>query len=158
MLGIVAHVFSNGKAAIYVQVRKDIGSGYPGWDGRTMTSLEQHHLFWSFERASFEAHLPESSERVSESRDSSHERPSPDEPASNRGGRPPEFNLVDLLTEAFIYVAVEGLPNTMEGEGGLHEKLKLRLGSRCPERTRFREIFSPIFQHIRQGRQGRQGR
>jgi hypothetical protein len=95
--------------------------------------LAKHHQFWTFERASFEAHFPRA--------------------PRNPGGRPREYVVEDLLIEALIYAGVAGgLPRTVEGEGSLYEKLKQRLGSRCPERVRFCEIFGPIFQRIKNER------
>src|SRR5262249_53167602 len=96
----------------------------------TLALLEEIHRFWTFERKSFEDHFPSA--------------------PKNPGGRPREFNDMELLAEALVYVGVAGsLPKTAEGEGGLHGKLLVRLGSRCPQRVRFREIFGPIYQRIK---------
>ena len=40
-------------------MRKALVGDYPIWDGKTVESLEKHHQFWTFERKSFEAHLPD---------------------------------------------------------------------------------------------------
>jgi hypothetical protein len=137
MLGVAAHISSDGRACLYVQVRRGLAGNYPTWhsapDDDTTESLDRHHQFWTFERKSFDTHMPSVSK--------------------NRGGRPREFNDMDLLVEALVYVGVAGaLPKTVEGEGSLHEKLKLRLGSRCPERARFHRVFGPIFQRIKDER------
>src|SRR5262249_36646817 len=106
----------------------------PVWDvGMTLEDLDKHHRFWAFERPSFEAHFPGT--------------------PRNPGGHPREYVVEDLLIEALVYTGIAGaLPKTVEGEGSLYEKLKQRLGSRCPERTRFCEIFGPIFQRIKNER------
>jgi hypothetical protein len=130
LLGVVAHIPPVGEAFLYVQVRQNLGMHCPIWDG-TVTSLEQHHDFWAFERTSFENHFPNTAT------------------PKNRGGRPAEYSVEDLVTEALVYVVVAGaLPKTVEGEGGLYEKLRDRLRSRCPAPTRLREIFGPIYQRI----------
>src|SRR5262249_19838001 len=59
MLGVKAHISPDGRAFLYVQVRKGLAGDYPIWDGETVTSLSQHHQFWAFERESFDAHFPD---------------------------------------------------------------------------------------------------
>jgi hypothetical protein len=169
MLGVVAHVLSDGKAVLYVQVRQGLAGDYPIWDGEDVESLKEHHRFWAFERDSFDALLsdapvadgpvpktptpeaPVAAAPIAETPTLETPvvaGPVPDGP-KNRGGHPIEFEVEDLLIEALVYVGVVGeLPKSVGGEGGLHEKLKQRLGSRCPARIRFNEIFSPIFQRI----------
>jgi hypothetical protein len=149
MMGIVAHVPSDGRAFLYVEVRKGLAGDYPIWDGKTVGSLEKHHQFWTFERKSFDAHLPV--------------EPTPDEPVAdepvaatlvpdepkNRRGRPADIEVTDHLIEALVYVGVSGkLPKSVDGQGGLRQQLESRLGSRCAGRTRFYEIFSPIYERI----------
>jgi hypothetical protein len=158
MLGIAAHIPPDGRAVLYIQVRKALAGDYPIWDGETVTSLSQHHQFWAFERENFDAHFPGEPIPDKPIADKSipdeliSDTPIPDEP-KNRGGRPPDFEVIDLLTEALVYVGVAGkLPKTAGGEGGLREKLKQRLGPRCPGRTRFNEIFGPIYQRIQNER------
>jgi hypothetical protein len=120
---IVGHSTPSGKAFLEVQAS--------AWTPRWTRSREE--LEWAFERERFERHFPGG--------------------PKNRGGRPREFNVEDLLAEALVYTAVAGaLPKTVEGEGSLHEKLLLRLGSRCPGRVRFGEIFGPIYQRIKDER------
>jgi hypothetical protein len=142
MLGIAAHIPSDGKASLYVQVRQALAGYYPvvgvatenPAESFSAERLERHHQFWTFERASFETHLPNASK--------------------NRGGGPKEkFVPSDLLIEALVYVGVVGrLPDAVEGEGSLFEKLGSRLGARCPGRTRFHEIFDPIYKRIKDER------
>ncbi len=148
MLGVKAHIAPDGRAFLYVQVRKGLVGDYPIWDGETVTSLRKHHEFWAFERESFDAHLPAAPSAPIPS------APVADGPVSteakNLGGHPAEYEIVDLLIEALVYVGVKGqLPKTMRGAGGLHDQLKQRLGSRCPGSTRFGEIFGPIYQRIK---------
>ena len=77
----------------------------------------------------------------------------------NRGGHPVEYNVEDILTEALVYVGVAGrLPDTVGGQGGVLEQLEPRLGPRCPGRTRFHEIFDPIFRRIKAEKNQRQSR
>jgi hypothetical protein len=84
---------------------------------------------WTVERESFETNRPDA--------------------PRNRGGRPPTYNRERILTEALIYSAVNGWPNTLDGEGGAFEKLEARLKpNEIPERTRLFEIFSPIQKRI----------
>src|SRR5262245_9368144 len=59
MLGIKAHIRPDGRAFLHVQVRKALDGNYTLWDGKTEPSLEEHHKFWTFERKSFDAHLPD---------------------------------------------------------------------------------------------------
>ena len=143
MLGVEADTL-HGRPILYIDVRKGLTGDYPIWDGETLESLERHHRFWAYERTTFEACFPG--------------KPVVDQPPNvgepkNLGGRSAEYEVRDLLTEALVYAGVAGkLPKTVEGEGSLHEQLKRRLGPRCPERTRFREIFSPIYRRIKNER------
>jgi hypothetical protein len=129
MLRIMARVPTDGRNELYVS---GLGVAYQDW---------------TFERESFEAQLPDAAATVVDS-----------EPVDNapvdRRGRPEEFSVVDLITEALVYAAVVGrLPQTIDGVGGLHEQLEYRLGPRCPRRTRFYEVFSPIFRRAEEERQ-----
>jgi hypothetical protein len=158
MMGIAAHIPPDGRAVLYVQVRKALVGDYPIWDGKTVESLEKHHQFWTFERKSFDAHLPDEPVADAPVSDGSiPKEPISSEPVSdeskNLGGHPVEFEVEDLLREALVYLGVAGkLPKTVGGQGGLHDQLKQRLGTRCPGRTRFNEIFGPIFQRIQSER------
>jgi hypothetical protein len=62
MLGVKAHISSDGRAILYVQVRKALAGNYPIWDGEATTS--KHHEFWAFERESFDAHAPKTADKA----------------------------------------------------------------------------------------------
>jgi hypothetical protein len=67
----------------------------------------------------------------------------------NRGGRPDKYPHERILTEALIYIAVNGTPATLGGDGGLFEKLELVLKpGDTPERGTLRNIFNPIWKRI----------
>lgn len=136
-LGIMAHIAPDGRASLYVRLSQGmnpmppvVGVATTDPAGAFAPALfEKHHQFWMFERAGFEKHFPGK--------------------AKNRAGRKPDFTPEELKDEALIYAGVAGaLPRTMDGEGGLREKLQDRLGSRCPKHTRFSEIFGPIYKKI----------
>jgi hypothetical protein len=132
MLGVMARFSPSGKAELYIEVRKALDRNYQNW------SFERES-FEAIERESFEVHLPGGPE--------------------NRGGHPVEYNVEDILTEALVYVGVAGrLPDTVGGQGGVLEQLEPRLGPRCPGRTRFHEIFDPIFRRIKAEKNQRQSR
>lgn len=122
LLGVMARIAPDGKASLYVEVRR---------------ALDREYKNWAFDRLTFETHFPK---------------------PKNRGGRPKDFNVENLVIEALIYAAVEGLPRAVEGEGSLFEQLKRRLGSRCPERSRFHQIFDPIYRRIKDERDERDER
>jgi hypothetical protein len=84
---------------------------------------------WAFERETFEANRPNA--------------------PRNRGGRPVEYPRERIVTEALIYIAVNGAPATLDGEGGLFEKLELGLKpSEIPKRNTLYNIFNPIWKRI----------
>jgi hypothetical protein len=84
---------------------------------------------WAVERESFEANHPGA--------------------PRNRGGRPLKYHRDRILTEALIYIAVNGVPDSLDGEGGLFEKLELELKpSEIPERTALYDIFTSIWKRI----------
>jgi hypothetical protein len=175
MLGVLAHIWPDGRATLYIDVRKGLIGDYPLWDGKTLESLERHHRGWAYERTTFDAHFPD--EPIFEQHDHSSsplielgksdyapiaDAPIPNEP-KNRGGPPAtsdepktragrDYDHADLLAEAFIYVAVKGLPKTTTGQGGLYDQLKLRLDTRCPERSQFSKIFKPLIERIKRER------
>jgi hypothetical protein len=151
-LGVVAKIASDGRATLEVQllsrsfghVEKTeviVGHEKPdrGFDifdginslkpikqgGEEVRPIER----WTVERKSFEANRPDA--------------------PRNRGGRPPKYNRERILTEALIYSAVSGWPDTLDGVGGAFEKLEARLKpNQIPERTTLFEIFSPIQKRI----------
>src|SRR5262249_40953380 len=127
--------------------------------------------FWAFERESFDDHFPDGpiphkpalSEAIPIELVSN--EPVSNEPVSNelvsdrstnRGGRERQFDAEMLLTEALVYLAVEGeLPKHVAGDNSLHEKLELQLGAECPGRSRFSELFGPIYKRIEDERRRR---
>jgi hypothetical protein len=130
MLGIEAHTLSDGKSFLYVQVRKDIGPGYPVWDGETVLSLEKHHDFWAFERESFQTHLSEK---------------------RSGGGRPKIYGPEDrerVLTEAAMALYEEGLPNPLT-EDGLADMVSVRIGNSSPGSTLLKEILKPLYKRLK---------
>jgi hypothetical protein len=69
--------------------------------------------------------------------------------ARNRGGRPPEYSHERIVAEALIYIAVNGKPSTLDGEGGLFEKLELVFKpADFPKRGTLYNIFNPIWKRI----------
>jgi hypothetical protein len=115
ILGVMARIPPDGKAELYVEVRRSIDGCYQKW---------------AFQRESFEANLP-------------------GVPAVNKGGRPPEYDRERLVTEALIYTIVDGWPDSLNGVGGLFEKLKDRLGeSKTAGRTQLFNLFTPIQRRI----------
>jgi hypothetical protein len=116
-----------GLLAIKPVVKPDDG-GPAALKVQARKALDRDVRDWTIEAASFNIHRP---------------RP------VGRGGHPQDYPIVEILTEALIYVAVRGLPKTLGGEGGLFEKLTLELGSRCPQRSRLYEIFRPINARIK---------
>jgi hypothetical protein len=132
MLGVVARGLPDGRVVLYVQVRRAMTINCLVWDGESEDGLREHHGFWSYGRTTFETVFPGSKKK--------------------RGGGPRrDFSDQDLLVEALVYVGVAGgLPKTVEGDGSLLEKLKSRIGSRCPERSRFADLFGPIFRRIKE--------
>jgi len=110
-----------------------------GWiapDGRPALQMTLRRSFglddkpieqWTMERKSFEASRPNA--------------------PRNRGGRPREVDRERLLTTALIYAAVCGWPDTLDGEGGLFEKLEFEL-EQVPGRTTLYQIFNPIHDRI----------
>jgi hypothetical protein len=62
-------------------------------------------------------------------------------------GRERELDYERLLREALIYAAVYGWPEHLDGDGGLFEKLSLRI-KKLPGRTSLYELFSPIAKSI----------
>jgi hypothetical protein len=121
MIVIVGRISPSGEKSLEGQV-----SGSGGWDPRWIKAREE--LVFTFGREGFEVHLPG--------------------PAKSPGGHPTEFSREDLFAEALVYAGAS-LPRTMTGEGSLHEKLKLRIGPRCPEESQFKKFFGPIYQRIK---------
>jgi hypothetical protein len=134
MLGVKAYIPQTGKAVLYIQVRKALDGDYPIWDDKDVERQRKHQEFWSYGRTTFERVFPTPAKK-------------------HGGGRPAVFNNEDLLIEALVYAGVAGaLPQQVEGDGSLFEKLTLRLRKRCPERTRFHEIFDPVYRRIKEER------
>jgi len=166
MLGIVAHIPPAGPPFLYVQCRAGRPPG-PIWDvGMTLEDLNKHHRFWAFERESFDDHFPDGpiphkpalSEAIPTELVSN--EPVSNESVSdgpkNRGGREQDYDVGKLLTEALVYLAIEGeLPKHVTGDNSLHEKLELQLGAECPKRARFSEFFGPIYNRIEEERRRR---
>jgi hypothetical protein len=133
MLGIVAHVPQVGSAVLYVQVRHgriDSPDGCAYWQpDRSMELLEQHRLFWTFDRASFEKHFPG--------------------PAKDPGGRP-GYDHDRVLIEGAAIVAESGLPRSKTGKPTLEafaQEVAVRLGEDSPGDTVLKEILGPL--HLR---------
>jgi hypothetical protein len=171
MLTVKAHIPPDGRAFLYVQVNQGLNGDYSIWDGETVSSLRRHHEFWAFERESFDDHFPRGpiphKPVLSETAPTApvSNEPVSNEPVSNklvsdrsknRGGREREFDVEMLLTEALVYLAIEGeLPKHVTGDNSLHEKLELQLGAECPKRARFSEFFGPIYNRIEDERRRR---
>jgi hypothetical protein len=84
---------------------------------------------WTVERKSFEANRPDA--------------------PRNSGGRPDKYHHMHIVTEALIYIAVNGVPATLDGDGGLFEKLGLTLKpTEIPGRGTLYNIFTPIWKRI----------
>jgi hypothetical protein len=84
---------------------------------------------WTVERKSFEINRPNA--------------------PRNRGGRPDKYDHMRIVIEALVYVAVNGVPATLDGEGGLFEKLELGLKPvDTPKPGTLYKIFNPIWKRI----------
>jgi hypothetical protein len=71
--------------------------------------------------------------------------------SKNRGGRPRVYNRETVLIEALVYVGSEGVPDTLEGEGGLAEKVELALQERnirVPGKTQLADILRNAFNRL----------
>jgi hypothetical protein len=138
-LKIEAEIASNGESILQVMVLRAFGHtekaeaivGFDKNSGEPIKAsydkLREPIKQWTVERKSFEDNRPDAPRKL--------------------GGRPQIYSRERLLTEALVYVAVYGVPDTLDGEGGLFEKLELRLPS-VPKRTQLFEIFSPISRRI----------
>jgi hypothetical protein len=125
MLGIKAHIASDGRAALYVEIRRALAGNYPMWDGKTVESLERHHRFWAYDRTTFDAHFPA---------------------PVNRGGRPPKYDAgarEKILTEAAVSLCEEGPPEPLSLEA-LCDQVGNRLGNSSPGLTLLKEILGPL--------------
>jgi len=128
MLGVVAHVLSDGKAVLYVQVRQGLVGNYPVWDGKDVECLKEHHRFWAFERESFEALL-----------------------SAKRGGRPKIYGPEDrerVLVEAAMALHEEGIPTPLT-EDGLANVVSVRMGNNSPGDTLLKEILKPLYKRLK---------
>lgn len=127
-LGIKARIPPDGRAFLYVDVRKAFSDDFPGdgavWDGKRV-NLEAHHKFWALDRTSFEAHFPV---------------------PVDRGGRPQKFKPKDrenILTEAAMSIYEDGPPEHLTLEA-LCEQVGLRLGKNSPGSTLLKGILRPF--------------
>jgi hypothetical protein len=72
----------------------------------------------------------------------------------NRGGRPDKYPHMHIVSEALVYIAINGTPATLDGDGGLFEKLGLVLKpAETPERKTLYKIFNPIWKRIEDERE-----
>jgi len=112
-------------------------------DGRATLAVALQRAFgidnkpikqWTVERESFETNRPDA--------------------PRNRGGRPDKYPHMRIVIEALVYIAVNGAPATLDGEGGLFEKLELVLKpADTPERSTLYKIFNPIWKRIEDERE-----
>jgi hypothetical protein len=106
-----------------------IGSDESGEPIKQLRELTEPMRRWTIERKSFEDN------RLDAPR--------------NRGGRPDKYPHMRIVIEAMIYIAVNGPPATLDGEGGLFEKLGLRLKpAETPGPGTLYNIFNPIWKRI----------
>lgn len=152
-LKVVAKIARDGRATLEVQELRALGHiekaeaivGYENsgkesfdpFDKKTWGEpIKQSHdrlrepiKRWTVECASFEANRPDA--------------------PRNRGGRPLKYSREHLVTEALVYIAVNGTPDTLDGHGGLFEKLEIVLKpTDIPERSTLYNIFNPIWGRI----------
>jgi hypothetical protein len=128
LLGIAAYIASDGKAVLYVDVRQALpgySSSQPSWP---VDHLEQHHRFWTFERASFEDRL----------------RGTP----KNPGGRPPVYDREGILIEAAVSVYKDGLPGPFTLEK-FAAQVAARLGDGTPSSTWLEDLLRPLWKKLR---------
>jgi hypothetical protein len=110
----------------------------------SLVSFTRDYKDWTIARESFEAQLlADDRTRLSEKKRARLSE------KKHKGGRPREYSREEIFAEAFVYVGVYSCPNTMDGEGGLIEKLELQLkGKRLPRRSQLSDILRPYFNRI----------
>jgi hypothetical protein len=122
---IVLRAFGHTEKAEAIVGRKTSGEPIMGSYDRLREPIKQ----WTVERKSFEANRPDA--------------------PRNRGGRPDKYPHMRIVTEALIYIAVNRAPATLDGDGGLFEKLELTLKpTEIPGRGTLYKIFNPIWKRI----------
>src|SRR5262249_1766625 len=105
MLGVKAHIPPDGRAVLYIQIRKPLAGRIPTGAGESGPGWENPHKFGRFERKAFDPHFPDT--------------PVPDAPVPNEPvldtpdlhilglGRPADYDVNELLIEALVYVSVK---------------------------------------------------